>query len=92
MEKILEKERLEKLIIHEFYCDLCGKKIGESIELDDGYFTELNEVEFVIQNAYGSNRYSKKMHLCDTCRPLEVEAFEGRYKAFCESLGLTKKD
>lgn len=91
MEKILEKET-RKLIIHEFYCDLCGKKIGESIELDDGYFTELNEVEFVIQNNYGSNRYSKKMHLCDNCLPLEVEAFKGRYKAFCESLGLTKED
>jgi len=92
MEKILEKERIEKLMIHEFYCDLCGKKIGESVEFDDGYYEELNEVKFVIQNAYGSNRYSKKLHLCDICRPLEVEAFEGRYKAFCESLGLTKED
>lgn len=87
MEKILEKG-----IIHEFYWDSCGKKIGESIELDDGYFTELNEVEFSIETKYPSNRYSKKMHLCDICLPLEVGAFEGRYKAFCESLGLTREN
>ena len=90
MEKVLEKEKLVKIITHEFYCDSCGKKIGKSIEFDDGYYEQLNEVVFVIQNRYGSNRYSKKLHLCDTCRPLEVEAFKGRYKAFCESLGLTK--
>ena len=90
MEKIVEKEKLVKMITHEFYCDSCGKKIGKSIEFDDGYYEQLNEVVFVIQNRYGSNRYSKKMNLCDTCRPLEVEAFKGRYKAFCESLGLIK--
>lgn len=92
MEKGVTMEKIVKVITHEFYCDFCGEKIGESVEFDDGYYEELNEVEFVIQNNYGANRYSKKMHLCDTCRPLEVEAFRGRYKAFCESLGLTKED
>ena len=92
MEKKKEKEKLVKMITHEFYCDSCGKKIGKSIEFDYGYYEKVNEVEFVIQNNYGSNRYSKKMHLCETCYPLEVEAFEGRYKAFCKSLGLTKEE
>ena len=54
MEKVLEKEKLVKIITHEFYCDSCGKKIGKSIEFDDGYYEQLNEVVFVIQNRYGS--------------------------------------
>ena len=38
MEKIVERERKEIWKYHEFYCDSCGKKIGESVEADDGYF------------------------------------------------------
>ena len=41
-------EKIEKKCIelkHNFFCDNCGKSLGSTVELEDGYYPELGEFE-----------------------------------------------
>lgn len=61
MDKV-EKEIIQtEKNIHNFYCNICNKFLGRSIEHEDGWYKEVGKYE---------NRIGKyfKMHLCDDCR------------------------
>ena len=62
MDKIETFERVVEERIHHFFCDDCGKFLGESKEWEDGYYEELG----IFSTRYGS--YHIKKHLCDKCR------------------------
>ena len=74
MEKIKHEERVEVVTIHEFYCDYCGKFLGSSEELDDGYFEEIGKRSW--------KYYDLKMegHYCDNCTVKKGEMIEKTLK------------
>lgn len=66
MEKVEEKIVEEKRKIHKFYCDKCGKYLGNAEEYYDGYY---EEIEYVIQRiVINGKQYLYKRHLCDKCK------------------------
>ena len=54
--------RTKEVRTHHFYCDDCGKYLGESREYDDGWYEDLGEFNM----RFGE--YSISKHLCDDCR------------------------
>lgn len=66
----MKKERKEtvsqEIKYHEFYCDGCGKKLGESVELDDGYYDCYGDYE---QSFYikGFARLNLRKNYCISC-------------------------
>lgn len=69
MEETEIKEIVTEECTHIFYCDNCNKKLGESIELDDGYYEEFGvyRQSFNIKNL-GS--YKMNLNLCDECKKI----------------------
>lgn len=69
MEKIKEKTIKKKEYTHTFYCDCCNKKLGDSIEYEDGWYETIGELElsFNLGEDYGY-WYKVSKHLCDECR------------------------
>lgn len=53
-------------ITHKFYCDNCQKLLGESTELDDGYYKRYGEYEAKV--LLSSGWYKLKKNLCDDCK------------------------
>ena len=45
MEKIIKKKQIKTKILHEIYCDDCGKYLGTSEEYEDGYYEEDGKFE-----------------------------------------------
>lgn len=69
MKKEVEKEIVIKQTIHQFYCDECGKYLGETNEcFDDGYYDEIGrfKLDFCDNNNLG--RYLLDKFFCDTCK------------------------
>ena len=64
MENIEYKSREVKVPIHKFYCDECGKYLGESVEYDDGYYKTYGDYEV---NFGFDHPYILKKCLCDKC-------------------------
>ena len=89
MEKILEKiEEIiveEKRKIHKFYCNKCGKYLGEIEEYYDGYYEEIGYIsQRVVVN---ETPYYYKGHLCSKCK-------EEHYKELSnllETIGFVKE-
>ena len=67
MEKVVKKPITTIRHEHYFECDLCGKPIGMSLELEDGYYEELGlcEIDIYIDDWY---RYRKI--LCEECQKI----------------------
>ena len=67
----LAKRSIERVrVIHDFYCDGCGKYLGMSIEDDDGYYE--NKSEFSID--LNTNRwFSLKRNFCNCCQEEFIE-------------------
>ena len=71
-------ERVESKVIkvnenkHIFYCDGCKKKLGESIECDDGYYENIKcfEQAFYLK---GIAWYRLNMNLCDECKKFKEQ-------------------
>ena len=61
MEKLKHVEKTIIEPVHEFYCDCCGKFLGSSEELDDGYYVEIGKKSW----KYGDLKL--KGHYCDSC-------------------------
>lgn len=59
------KQVRKSINIYEFYCDICGTKIGESKEYDDGYVEKLGAFEHSI---YFSGWYKFNKCLCPNCQ------------------------
>lgn len=57
----------KKIIVHEFYCDNCNAKIGETEEWDDGYYEVLGEFE-IEARIDRSTEYRLSKQLCAECR------------------------
>lgn len=77
MQKQIKTKKEVMQVIHEFYCDNCGKFLGSSAEYDDGYYEELDsfENEINISNSRGYKKsykeggwYRYKKNLCDKCQ------------------------
>lgn len=69
-------EKVEKKCIelkHNFFCDNCGKELGSTVELEDGYYPELGEFELSF-NLDGW--YKVKAHFCDQCRKEFIESLK----------------
>lgn len=89
MEKIMEKveERIveKKRKIHKFYCNKCGKYLGEIEEYYDGYYEEIGYIsQRVVVN---ETPYYYKGHLCSKCK-------EEHYKELSnllETIGFVKE-
>lgn len=66
MQKFKKKKKTVNVI--EFYCDDCGKFLGQSEEYDDGYIPEIGEYkeEFYLHEFNGWYRINKT--LCDECK------------------------
>ena len=78
MEKLEERkiETIEK--IHQFYCDECGKCLGESAECSDGYYDEIGRfgLNFYLADIW----YKKESHFCDACREKFLKSIETMLK------------
>lgn len=68
--KIREIKTQEKK--HIFYCDRCQKELGESIEIDDGYYEEKGSYEQKIF-INGRGWYNLHLCLCDKCKDIYNE-------------------
>lgn len=69
MQKTKIKQRVKNILVYEFYCDVCGEKIGESKEYSDGYIAELGEFEY----SFNINGWYKiKKCLCDNCKEIYI--------------------
>mgnify|MGYP006996291507 CR=1 FL=1 len=66
MEKVEEKIVEAKRKIHKFYCDKCGKYLGENEEYDDGYYEDIGYV--IKRIVVNEKQYLYKRHLCDKCK------------------------
>ena len=58
---------------HWFYCDECGKYLGESHEYDDGWYETFGKFELSI---YMDRKYNLHKYLCEICKHklmLEIE-------------------
>lgn len=66
MEKIVSKEIKSILNTHNFYCDMCGKHLGNTQEYDDGYYATIGDydLEFNINEEW----YKLHRNLCVECR------------------------
>ena len=64
MENIDYEFREVEVPIHKFYCDKCGKCLGESEECDDGYYKSYGKykVEFKLDHWYTLEKC-----LCEKC-------------------------
>ena len=66
MEKVEERIVEEKRKIHKFYCNKCGKYLGEIEEYYDGYYEEIG---YVVQRiVINGKQYLYKGHLCNKCK------------------------
>ena len=73
MEQTKVSPRYYEERMHYFYCDECGKYLGQSLEYNDGYYEELGKFEL---QCYIDNRYILHKHLCKECESkllLEIE-------------------
>lgn len=69
VEKYTENREMHK---HKFYCDKCNEFIMESIEEDDGYYSEpLYLKEIIYINEDGWYKYNKC--LCSKCYKVEKQ-------------------
>ena len=66
MEKIVKKPITTMRSEHHFECDLCGKYIGMSLELEDGYYEQLGKYSrsFYIDKEW----YEINKTLCEDCQ------------------------
>ena len=64
MKKIEKKEQIYTKDVSVFYCEMCGKKISESL-LD-------TPVEYITFNAYNSV-YNKEVDICCKCQEKILE-------------------
>lgn len=63
--------------VHEFYCDVCGEKIMDSIEYDDGWYESPEKFNEEIRiNANNTVYYYKRGLLCDKCGRYEVKRLD----------------
>lgn len=81
-------EKVESKVIkvtenkHIFYCDGCKKKLGESIECDDGYYETIGNYEqrFYLSGVNDIIEYKLNLNLCDECKEFKnkqiIEALE----------------
>ena len=73
MEKIEISPRYYEEKMHHFYCDGCGKYLGQSLEYDDGWYEEIGALELKF---YTDSRYILHHQLCKECEGkllLEIE-------------------
>ncbi len=73
MEKHIEVKKNITINEIEFYCDDCGKFLGETEECDDGYYEEIGK--FVVKFNFGG-WYKLEKHLCDACKEKEIAQIE----------------
>lgn len=85
MEKAKTIRRVKNVLVCEFYCDICGEKIGESEEYSDGYIAELGEFEYSV-NVNGW--YKIKKCLCDNCK----EIYTNKIICALKELGFEKDE
>ena len=64
MEKTTTEIVEEENISHSFFCDICGKQIGQSEEWDDGYY--VTHGDYSADFLFG-HWYRLEMCLCDDC-------------------------
>lgn len=68
MEKTENKIIKSTRIVHKFYCDKCGKYLGESEELSDGYYKEYGEYYIDFHIPKDDMWYVSKGYLCEKCK------------------------
>jgi hypothetical protein len=68
-----------------FYCDGCGKYLGEE-KADEDYWIQPGEFELSL-NVYGG-WYKLKKNFCSDC----VKEFQSNLKAYLESIGFEQRD
>lgn len=71
MDQIVTTKRIIEDRTHKFYCDECGKFLGESTEYSDGYYEKFGEVPRHDMPQYnhilGIHIKLSKTCLCDEC-------------------------
>ena len=83
MEKIEIIETTSELIKHHFWCDECGKYIGNTEELDDGYYETPGEYEV---NFYLNGWYKLEKTMCSAC----CKSFSDRIRNSLFEIGFKK--
>lgn len=85
MEKEIEKEITVKETTHQFYCDKCGKYLGESNEYRDGWYDKLGYLEISFYNRLFSphGTYCIRKNFCEKCK----DNFINQLSNSLESLG-----
>ena len=72
MERITEENVTTTNIIHKFYCDDCGKYLGDRKECDDGYYSK--DWEYRLSYYLSPFGYlSFKGDFCQDCRMKKTE-------------------
>ena len=64
MEQVKVTPRYYEERVHHFYCDGCGKYLGQSLEYNDGWYEEIGVFEL---KCYIDSRYILHKHLCKEC-------------------------
>ena len=66
MDKVETINKTKVVTNHNFYCDSCGKYLGSSEELDDGYYDEIGKFRlgFCVDNKW----YRVNKCFCKKCK------------------------
>lgn len=74
--KIIPVTRNERL--HEFFCDTCGVKLGESYENDDGYYEPVGEMDlsFYLLGEW----WEFKGNYCEKCKKEKIKDIQQKLK------------
>ena len=81
MEKQIKKQHIVNLVSHKFYCDRCGKLIGEVNEcLEDGWYPILGEYKRKYRASKGWLELNK--NYCDSCAEMIDYQIELTLKEF----------
>lgn len=79
MEKIVKEECNIIKIKHQFFCDACGKYLGETEEYNDGYFDCIGYYKQSVRIQSPIDRYSERLTvtkcLCPECAISETTKF-----------------
>lgn len=86
MEKVRDEKVMTVKTTHEFFCDECGIKIGESTEYDDGWYPEYGEYEqSICTRSFGWYKLHK--NLCSNC----ANIYDLKIKEALINLGFEKE-
>jgi len=75
MERILHEKIEQEIIVHEQYCDRCGKHLGTNEECNDGWYSKFGEYEIKVFPGDENGWYYYRKQLCPECESIITNGF-----------------